>query len=228
MKRTRLQVFGGGRAIAQWPASWKIIALTVIWYVVVQTIFGHSVQGDARAGAMVGVFVTHGQIFRLLTAIFVHLSLMHLLVNMVSLWTLTAVESLLGANAFVVIYLVSGLFGNVLSLAVGAGLTVSAGASGAIFGLFGAMLGLAFLRILPTVVRNQLLMILAINVVLDITHPDIDWLAHLGGMVAGILLTLVYVNVNRSVRLWRTASIIMVCLTAISLIACLVTPLSAI
>ncbi|GMA65356.1 rhomboid family intramembrane serine protease [Alicyclobacillus fastidiosus] len=214
--------------IAGWPATWKMIAITVAWYAIVQSVFGHSTEGDARAGAMVGMFVTHGQVFRLLTATFVHVSVMHLLVNMISLWTLTAVESLLGTNVFLTLYLVSGLFGNVLTLAFIPVNDVSAGASGAIFGLFGAMLALSLLRILPGVVRNQLLFILAINVVLDFTNHDINWLAHLGGMIAGMLLTLIYVKVNQRPSVWRIAAVGMSGLTALCLVVALFAPLPVI
>ncbi|MFB5188918.1 rhomboid family intramembrane serine protease [Alicyclobacillus fastidiosus] len=215
-------------SIAGWPATWKIILITVAWYAVVQTVFGHSTAGDARAGAMVGIFVAHGQVFRLLTATFVHVSVAHLLVNMISLWTLTAVESLLGTNVFLTIYFVSGLFGNVLTLAFIPDNDVSAGASGAIFGLFGAMLALSLLRILPAAVRTQLLFILAINVVLDFTNHDINWLAHLGGMIAGMLITLIYVKTSQRPSVWRIAAGGMSVLTAISLVAALFVPLPGI
>lgn len=207
----------------RWPATWIIIGLNIFWFLIVESVSGRNVAGLARAGAMVNYFVSHGQLFRLFSAMFVHVTITHLLVNMISLWTLIVVESLMGTNVFLVLFLVSGVIGNLLSLAFGP--VVSAGASGAIFGLFGAMLALAFMRILPKVVRNQLLFMLAINVVLDVTHVGIDWLAHLGGMVAGILLTILYVKGKRKATAWRASAIVLVVLTAISLVVALFTPL---
>lgn len=174
---------------------------------------------------MVNAFVTHGQWYRLLSALFVHFSITHILVNMISLWTLTVVETLVGSNVLLVIYLLSGLVGNVLSLYFIGPFVVSAGASGAIFGLFGSMLAMSFLRILPPVVRNQLLIILAINVVLDITNHNIDWLAHLGGMIAGTLLTLIYTRVFRRPFVWKIVAWILVAVTALCLLIALFTAL---
>ncbi|WAH38203.1 rhomboid family intramembrane serine protease [Alicyclobacillus dauci] len=187
----------------RWPASFVLMALSVFWFVIVETIFGHSTQGLVRSGALAGLLVSHGQWFRLLSSLFVHVTFVHLFVNMISLWSLVLVENLVGTNVFLVIYLVSGILGNAVSLVFTPGNVISAGASGAIFGLFGAMLTLAMLKILPVVVRNQLFILLAINVVLDITHSEIDWLAHLGGMIAGVLLTLLYVRAVKRPKFWR-------------------------
>lgn len=209
----------------KWTATWVIMALNIVWYLVVESVSGRTPAGLVRAGAMVNAFVEHGQLFRLLSSVFVHVTITHLVVNMISLWTLSVVESMLGINMFLILYLASGIVGNLLNLVMGPFLIVSAGASGAIFGLFGAMLALAFRRILPSVVRNQLLFILAINVVLDATNGGIDWLAHLGGMITGILLTLMYVKGWRHPTGWRIGAAVLVALTMISLAISLFTPL---
>lgn len=174
---------------------------------------------------MVNTLVLHGQLFRILSALFVHVTTMHLLVNMVSLWTLTVVETLLGANVFVTIYIISGLVGNLLGMVFIRPTVISAGASGAIFGLFGVMLALAMMKILSPIVRNQLLLMLAINVVLDFSNRNIDWLAHLGGMLTGVLLTLMFLKGARNPKVWRLTARVSALLTAICLVIALFSPI---
>ncbi|EJY54641.1 Rhomboid family protein [Alicyclobacillus hesperidum URH17-3-68] len=103
---------------------------------------------------------------------------------------------------------------------------VSGGASGAIFGLFGAMLALALMGQFPPFVRNQLLIVLAVNVVIDISNlGTIGWIAHLGGMISGALLTLIFVRYVRNRPFWIGVSVVCCIATAVSLIYALVTPL---
>lgn len=208
-----------------WSATWIIMAVTIFWFLVVQTIFGHTTEGYLHSGALAGTLVSHGQWFRLFSSIFVHINIMHILVNMISLWTLAIVESAMGRDFFVVAYVLGGVIGNILSFAFSSDYVISAGASGAIFSLFGCMLGLAYLRVLPIVVRNQLLFILIINIVLDITHSGIDWLAHLGGLGVGFLLTVWYRKVKKRPFLLRMAGVLLVVLSALSLIFTVCTPI---
>lgn len=224
MRNFRL-TFRGANLTTGWSVGRVLLVVTILWYVVIETIFGHNTIGLVRSGAMVNAFVAHGQIFRLLSSVFVHVTFVHLLVNMISLWTLTIVERLVGSYAFLTIYVASGLIGNLLSLALTSPNVVSAGASGAIFGLFGVMLALALMRRLPGIVRNQLLIILAINVVLDVTDANIDWLAHLGGMVAGMIITLWLVKVPQNMTLWRVLCYLCGLATFVALIIAIFTPL---
>lgn len=225
MRQFRVRFPTQGRA-GGWSVGRSLIAVTVLWYAVVETIFGHNTMGLVRSGAMANLLVEHGQVFRLLSSMFVHVTFVHLLVNMISLWTLTVVERLVGSYAFITVYVLSGLVGNLLSMAFTGPTTVSAGASGAIFGLFGVMLALAFLRRLPPIVRNQLLIILAINIVLDVTNPTIDWLAHLGGMVAGMLIALWFVWGSPQAKLLRAFAHVSAVATIVALLVALFTPLS--
>lgn len=137
--------------------------------------------------------------WRFLTAAFLHSPNMitHILFNMLCLWQVGQwLEPLLGWARFVSLYLISALGGSVgyLLLAVppqsmaqidGSWVTGTVGASGAVFGLFGAML--VFLRKLGSSVRG-LFVLLAINAALPIFYPQIAWQAHLGGFVTGMAL----------------------------------------
>ncbi|GLG01490.1 rhomboid family intramembrane serine protease [Alicyclobacillus hesperidum subsp. aegles] len=207
------------------PAGWTFLVLNVAWYVLVESATGRSATGLLRAGAMLPPLVQQGQWFRILSAMFVHVSPLHILVNMISLWTLFIVERLLTTPFFIVLYVISGAIGNLLSMPFLPN-AVSGGASGAIFGLFGAMLALALMGQFPPFVRNQLLIVLAVNVVIDISNlGTIGWIAHLGGMISGALLTLIFVRYVRNRRFWIGVSVVCCIATAVSLIYALVTPL---
>ena len=144
---------------------------------------------------MFGAAVASGEWWRLLTAPFLHAGLWHVGLNMLALWVLGGVvEPLLGRWRFVGVYLVSALGGTVTSYALTGPGVISVGASGAVFGLLGATL--VVLRRLNRDVSG-VVVLLVINVVLGFVVPTIDWRAHLGGFVAGGLVTLAMVAAPR-------------------------------
>ncbi|MER5639577.1 rhomboid family intramembrane serine protease [Kitasatospora sp. NPDC002227] len=121
--------------------------------------------------------------YRLLSAVFVHNGELHIAMNMVSLWVLgPQLEAVLGRLRYLGLYLVAGLAGNAFAYLLTDGSTYSAGASGAIFGLLGAT------AVLFKVTRTPLgpvLALLAFNLVITFSMSNIDWRAHLGGLIAG-------------------------------------------
>lgn len=129
--------------------------------------------------------------WRLVTAVFLHIGLLHLAMNMIVLWSIGRfVERLVGNAGFLVLYLVAGVAGSCLSLAHNP-YVVSAGASGAVFGLYGALLGF-LLRARGTIPREVLtqlqksaFLFLFYNLVYGLGQSGIDLAAHLGGLVAG-------------------------------------------
>jgi membrane associated rhomboid family serine protease len=140
-------------------------------------------------GALIGFpLAVGGEWYRLVTSAFLHVSLTHLMFNMLALWFVgAAIEPRLGRARYLTVYLVSALAGSVLSYAVDPINSVSVGASGAVFGLFGALAILA-LRLRFDV--RGVLAIIAINVVIGfVPGLNINWRAHLGGLLAGTLLT---------------------------------------
>jgi len=144
--------------------------------------------------------VADGEWWRLFTAMFLHSSanLMHILFNMYALWIFGPVlERRFGSLSFISLYLAAGLGGGALFQAIsGADARVYAvGASGAIFGLFGALLAASFRqRHTPAgrAIFNQLAVLLAINLALPFLVRSIAWEAHLGGLLVGILAALVW------------------------------------
>ena len=142
-------------------------------------------------GGNFGPLTLGAQPWRILSAAFVHIGIIHLLVNMWSLWVLgLPSERLLGRWTFVLVYIVSGLSGSIASLWRDP-LRVSAGASGAIFGLLGALIAVMYLGKLPlpkeVINRNlkNLLFVAALNLFYGMSSR-IDNSAHLGGLIAGL------------------------------------------
>jgi rhomboid protease GluP len=176
------------------------VLLVAIGIVFLGEVFGPKVQGESLLvvlGASWAEPVLAGQVWRLATAMFLHAGILHLLVNAWALYQLGAlVEILLGSARLAAIYFASGLVGSLASVAwdLATGRAVpSVGASGAIFGLLGALI--AFLlrhrdRLRPEA-RSLLLQLLfwaGINIVFGFTTPMIDNAAHLGGLAAGFVL----------------------------------------
>jgi rhomboid protease GluP len=134
--------------------------------------------------------VAEGEWYRLITAGFLHASLTHLLFNALALYTLgKPFEILYGKRRFAFLLFFSLICGSLASVNFNADNQVSVGASGAIFGLFGALLVLG--RKLGSDLRS-ILTLLAINAVIAIAIPNIDWRAHLGGLAGGALVAGIY------------------------------------
>ncbi|WP_019547662.1 rhomboid family intramembrane serine protease [Streptomyces sulphureus] len=142
--------------------------------------------------------VAEGQWYRLLTAAFLHQEFVHIAMNMLGLWFLgPPLEAALGRLRFVGLYLVSALGGSALAFLLSSPNQASLGASGAIFGLFGATAVL--MRRLRYDMR-PVLILLAINLVFTFTWGNISWQAHIGGLVTGAVLAFALVHAPREKR----------------------------
>lgn len=143
-------------------------------------------------GANYEPLVEAGQFFRLLTHVFLHGSLLHLLVNMYSLKIIgTQIENYLGKVRYIIIFLLSGICGGLLSC-VCSGNNLSVGASGAIFGLLGALLyfGYHYRLYLGNVLRSQIIPIIILNLFIGFMVSGIDNFAHIGGLIGGFFTTM--------------------------------------
>lgn len=146
-------------------------------------------------GANVPQLVLGGQYWRLVASMFLHIGLVHLLVNGWALYQLGSLfEILLGSFSLLVVYFLSGIAGSVASVMF-IRADLSAGASGAIFGVMGALIAFLLKRreMLTPQAKSllmQLLLWAGINVFLGFSIPGIDNAAHLGGAAAGFLLGL--------------------------------------
>ncbi|MBQ0827631.1 rhomboid family intramembrane serine protease [Streptomyces tagetis] len=130
--------------------------------------------------------VAGGQWYRLVTSMFAHQEIWHIAFNMLSLWWLGGpLEAALGRARYLTLYLVSGLAGSALTYLLASPVQPSLGASGAVFGLFGATAML--LRRLNADMR-PIMVLLAINLIFTFTVGNIAWQAHIGGLAAGVVI----------------------------------------
>ena len=142
--------------------------------------------------------VAGGQYYRLLTSAFMHYGIVHILFNMYALYVLgPPLERHLGRLRFLTLYLLSALGGSVVVYLFSGLNAATAGASGAIFGLFGATLVAA--RRLRLDVRS-LVVLIVINLVITFTVPGISWQGHIGGLVTGALVAAAYLYAPRANR----------------------------
>ena len=192
--------FGGRVSDDTSRVSLAIVALNVVVFVAGLALGERELQlrfGNI-AGAPGAFGVADGELYRLLTAAFLHAGVFHILLNMFALAQLGPVlESALGRVRFVALYVLSALGGSVLSYLLSDPLQLGVGASGAIFGLFGAYY--VVVRRLGGETRS-ILVLLAVNLVITFSVPIIDWRAHLGGLVVGAGVAAAYAHVPRGPR----------------------------
>ena len=160
----------------------------------------------------------NGEWWRLLTSAFLHGGLLHIAFNMYVLFLIgTALERVLGHTRYVLLYLVAALGGSVASYLFSDLRTVSVGASGAIFGLMGALL-VAGRRLRYDI--KQVAILLAINIGIGFLVPDVDWRAHLGGLLVGAAVAAVYVLAPRRGRvLWQSTGVAAIVVVLLALTA---------
>jgi membrane associated rhomboid family serine protease len=146
--------------------------------------------------ALDGPDVANGGWWRLITAGFLHANLLHIGLNMLILWLVgSPLEEMLGRGRFLLLYFVSLLAGSAGAL-LQAPLVTTVGASGAIFGLFGALLVLEYFAT-GQIVGGQAFGLIVINLIFSFTFSNISWGGHIGGLVGGILGTLVLARFGR-------------------------------
>ncbi len=143
-----------------------------------------------RFGAKYNPLIAAGEYYRLITNIFIHIGIVHLLLNTYALKILGRdIEYIFGSFKFVFIYLISGLCGSLGSFIFSK--AVSAGASGAIFGLMGAYLyfGVRKPAIFSSRYGINIVSLLVINIIFGLLNPSIDNFAHLGGLIGGFIVS---------------------------------------
>jgi membrane associated rhomboid family serine protease len=186
----------GGQVTSDAKVTWTLVSLNVIFYIA-ELAYPNFIND----GEMLGKFgtqygVANGEWYRLITNAFLHyppgsgLGLFHILFNM---WALIVVgpslERVLGRLRFLAVYLVSALGGSVLYYLIAPPGTPAIGASGAIFGLFGAYFVMARRMRANT---NQIVGLIVINLAIGFYFSSIAWQAHVGGLIAGTALTAAY------------------------------------
>jgi len=185
---------GVALASGQAPVTRALIAINVAIYLI--TVFqSHSTTPNGSIVTrflLFGPAVAHGDWWRLVTAMFLHASILHIGFNMYVLWVIgTPVEQYLGKMRYLGLYFVSGLAGSAGAL-LQSPLTPVLGASGAIFGILGAMMILEWQ--VTGRLAGQAAALVAINLGLSFVIPNISWGGHVGGLIGGILIMLAYAH----------------------------------
>ena len=218
--------FAARSAFRAMPVTWTLIGINIAVFLLVQVIpdavlydlMLHArgfctfqgltgVTNHAHCSALGGTFspgVADGGYWLLLTSVFTHQQLLHVALNMFSLWMIgPLLESGLGRARYLATYLLCGLAGSALVYWAASPYSPTLGASGAIFGLLGALIVLFARRGLPV---QQLVVVAALNFAFTFGSAAISWQAHVGGFIAGLVIgaVLAYVPGRRGGRLQWT------------------------
>jgi membrane associated rhomboid family serine protease len=180
------------------PITKALIAINVTVYLIT-AVQGAGINSPGGSlylkSVLYGPFVAQGDWWRLVTSMFLHGFLLHIAFNMYALWVIgRPVEQYLGRTRYLGLYFVSGLAGAAGAL-IQSPLTPVVGASGAIFGILGAMLIIEWQA--TGRLGGQAMTLIVINLVFSFTFSGISWGGHIGGLIGGILVTLAYAHWGR-------------------------------
>ena len=182
-----------------------VIAVNIIVFAVM-SIFGNTLDAQymAEHGAMYPPYVAeNGQYWRLFTSMFMHFGLMHILNNMVMLGAVgRIVEIAMGHVRFLIAYIVAGICGGALSYAVmlhNNDYAVSAGASGAIFGMVGALVWIVIVNrgFYEGISRQQVIFMVILMIYYGVSTSGVDNWDHLGGLAGGFIISIVLYRKKR-------------------------------
>lgn len=182
----------------RYPVTSILLLVTTVVFLSMFIRFGGDYQTGAAvfySGGVVGDIIKadSSQLWRLLTAVFVHIGLEHFVLNMITLYYLGRLaEDLFGSKAFLAIYLLSGIMGNVF-VAIFTPDAVAAGASTALFGVFGTISALRFIVQSPYIrhLSQSYTSLILVSLIFSFM-PGISVAGHIGGLVAGVLLAYVF------------------------------------
>jgi membrane associated rhomboid family serine protease len=183
-----------GSYLRMFPVTAAIIAINILVYAADHLFLNGELLERGLFYSMPGNnYFSLEEPWRYVTAIFLHLSLSHIFFNMFSILVFAPpLERMLGHVKYAAFYLLCGIAGNLLS-AIADHSTAGAGASGAIYGVFGAYLFLALLkRTLDVNSRKTVYAILIFGLIYTFIIPNIDLWAHFGGLLAGFVLAYAY------------------------------------
>lgn len=187
----------GGALVSTPRVTYFLIGLNVLLFAI------QYAQGVNKVAVDYGMYpvaiAQGGEWWRLFTSAFLHGSFIHIAFNMYVLFFLgPTLERILGHTRFIVLYLLSALGGSVASYWFSDLQTVSVGASGAIFGLMGALI-VAGRRLRYDI--KQVLFLLVVNVAIGFFSPGVDWRAHFGGLVVGAAVAAIMVFPPKRIRM---------------------------
>lgn len=190
--------------LSQAKVTSGLMVINIIVFILM-TLSGGSenIENLIRFGANSKILVAEGEWWRLFTASFIHIGFFHILFNMYFFYSLGPVfERLFGSMNFLIIYLIAGIFGNLLSFVFGSPYTVSAGASTSLYGMLGLAIGLMATYRDDEIIRSfgaSFISVVVINVIYSLLAPGVGIYGHLGGFVAGFLLAGIFPILGREI-----------------------------
>ncbi|WP_062350848.1 rhomboid family intramembrane serine protease [Bacillus kwashiorkori] len=170
-----------------YPITFSLLMINLIFFVLLTVpVFPNQLLFEKTVG--VNILITIGEWWRLITPIFVHNHLTHLLFNCFSLFLFgSLLEGMLKKSTFFLLYLSSGIFANVMTYLLAPPTYVHAGASGAIFGILGVIFTLILFKRLPKRFAQTFIAILVINLLYTFLQPEINHIAHISGFLWGMI-----------------------------------------
>ncbi|MDO4437976.1 MAG: rhomboid family intramembrane serine protease [Eubacteriales bacterium] len=181
--------------------TYSLIGLNIIYFLFLSMLGDTETDIDMmiKYGAMYEpLLLEKGEYFRLLSSCFMHFGIEHLVSNMLVLFLMgDNLERYLGHIKFLILYIASGIIGNVVSLyyhnIIGE-FVVSAGASGAVFGVSGAILWILMRNKgqLDELSLNRILLMIGMNIYIGVTGSGVDNAAHIGGLLSGFILAVLF------------------------------------
>jgi len=181
--------------------TYSLMGLNIVLFIIMIISGVHLMEptvGDiADWGGNYKPYTISGEWWRLITSTFIHVGIIHLLLNMYALYQAGIyLEPMLGRAMFTVAYLCTGVLASVCSIWWRGDESVSAGASGAVFGLYGVFLALLSTNLIPKALRNSLLQSIAIFIIYNLLYgaksEAVDNAAHIGGFISGLIFGYAY------------------------------------
>ncbi|KOR24346.1 peptidase S54 [Clostridium sp. L74] len=176
-----------------------IIGINIFMYLITAFLSKNILSSDIRVlvflGAKANSFINNGEYYRLITSMFLHGGLIHLALNMYALNSIgPLIENYFGKVKYLIIYFISGILSSYFSYLFSP--SVSIGASGAIFGVLGATLIIAYKNRKRggKEFLNNIISVIVVNLILGFSIPNVDNFGHIGGLIGGIIVTLILIN----------------------------------
>lgn len=189
--------------ISNYKVTYILMSINILIYLISaimsRNLFEIDIYTLVNMGAKFNPLINEGEVWRLLTATFLHGGLVHIGFNMMALKAIgPQVEQIYGWKKYLAIYFSSALGGSLLSYAFSPE-SVSVGASGAVFGLLGAMLVFSFKKrsIIGKAFMMNIIQVIVLNIIIGVSVPNIDNLGHVGGLVLGGISSLIFYELDR-------------------------------
>jgi len=206
--------------------TYGIIAINVVVFILMAIdgaeIFRiTNVDVHTKWGSNVTALTFTGDWWRLITSTFIHFGIIHLAMNMYALYTAGVyLEPMLGKTKYIAAYLCTGIIAGIVSLWWHKEGVNGAGASGAIFGLYGVFLALLFTNLIPKQVRSALLQSIGIFVVFNIVYgmrSGIDNAAHIGGLLSGMLIGFIfYLELSGKINIRKSMAVALITIVTVT------------